>query len=180
MPLPIETEAEFCDLLKDIKRGKKKHFEAARRKNWAHFALGITALFVSAAAAVIGSLADVSQTADALRFQHATVLVSAASSVLVGLITFLRLEKTVEGQRAVANSYQSMFRDARAHLAMARDGKIDEAGFLQTFDKLRSAYHALNREAEPFTVGVRASRAAKAGDEDFSPVASRSPTPPLA
>lgn len=160
MPLPTRTEAEYCDLLKDIKRGKTKHFEAARRKHQAHFGLGITAFLLSSSAATLTTIGGDNA-------NKASVLAAAFASVFVGLITFLRLEKTVEGQRTVANSYLSMYREGKALLALARDGVVDEATFLEAFEQLRADYDALNRVAEPFTVGRGAFEAALEGDEDL-------------
>lgn len=169
MPLPARTESEFCDLLKDIKRGKTKHFEAARGKHRAHFGLGITAFLLSSSAAVLTTVGDMeSFPSDGVIYHRLTVLAAAFASTLVGLITFLRLEKTVEGQRTVANSYLSMYREGKALLASARDGLVDGEIFVEAFKQLRLEYDALNRVAEPFTVGKRAFKAAVEGDEDLA------------
>ena len=75
----------------------------------------------------------------------------ASAAVLVGLQTFLRLEKMIEGHRTIANGYLELHRDGKAHFAKRLDGRmsIDELDVL--FGEYRTRYHKLNRDSEAFS-----------------------------
>jgi hypothetical protein len=147
-PSRTKVEEEFLDLLKDAKIGKRKHFHAAQRKQAWHMRLGIGALLLTSLASIVSAVSE--YLADAL-VGVAGMALPATAAVLVGLQTFLRLEKMIEGHRTIANGYLELHRDGKAHFAKRLDGRmtIDELDVL--FDQYRVAYHKLNRDSEAFS-----------------------------
>lgn len=141
------VEVEFLDLMKDAKIGKRKHFHAAHRKATWHFRLGVGALLLTSIASVVSSLSGVINAEVAKLVGTA---LPACAAVLVGLQTFLRLEKMIEGHRTIANGYLELHRDGMAHYAKRLDGRMGIEEFDSLFEAFRARYHKLNRESEAF------------------------------
>jgi hypothetical protein len=151
-PGSSKVEEEFLDLLKDAKIGKHKHFHAAQRKqNW-HMRLGITALLLTSFASFISAISDALH--DSVLGQTVVsvsgMALPAAAAVFVGLQTFLRLEKMIEGHRTIANGYLELHRDGKAAFAKRLDGRMTIEELDELFADCRAAYHKLNRESEAF------------------------------
>ncbi|MCR9165569.1 MAG: SLATT domain-containing protein [Nannocystaceae bacterium] len=164
MTWPRHSEDEFCDLLKDMKRGKAKHLDAARGKAMWHMALGVSSFLLSSLAAAVGGFQP---DAELEVLSHLSVVASSMASVLVGLVTFLHLEKTVVGQRDVGNEYASLFREGKIFLAEALDGRVEEAKFLEKLEELRRRYDELNKAAAPYSVSRRSVATARKGDKEW-------------
>lgn len=147
-PSRTKVEEEFLDLLKDAKIGKRKHFHAAQRKQAWHMRLGIGALLLTSMASIISAVSE--HLADAL-VGVAGMALPASAAVLVGLQTFLRLEKMIEGHRTIANGYLELNRDGKAHFAKRLDGRMSIEELDVLFDQYRIAYHKLNRDSEAFS-----------------------------
>lgn len=146
-PGQSRVEKEFLDLLKDAKIGKRKHFHAAQRKQKWHGYLGISALVFTSLAAIFSAIGDYLHPNVAGLFG---VALPAFAAVFVGLQTFLRLEKLVEGHRTIANEYLRLHRDGMASFARRLDGRMSIDEIDAIFDEYRVAYHKLNKDSEAF------------------------------
>jgi hypothetical protein len=147
-PSRTKVEEEFLDLLKDAKIGKKKHFHAAQRKQAWHMRLGIGALLLTSLASLV---AAVSEYLDDTLVGLAGMSLPASAAVLVGLQTFLRLEKMIEGHRTIANGYLELYRDGKADFAKRLDGRMSIEELDALFGEYRTRYHKLNRDSEAFS-----------------------------
>ena len=141
------VEREYLDLLKDAKTGKRKHFHAAQRKQQWHTRFGISALILTSMAAIVSAMRE--YVPETLVGLIGTAL-PAIAAVLVGLQTFLRLEKMVEGHRSIANEYLRLHRNGMALYARRLDGRMSIDELDASFDEYRLAYHKLNKDSEAF------------------------------
>jgi hypothetical protein len=150
-PGQSRVEQEFLDLLKDAKIGKRKHFHAAQRKQTWHGRLGISALIFTSLAAILSAVGEY---LDPTLVGLLGMALPAFAAVLVGLQTFLRLEKLIEGHRTIANEYLRLHRDGMANFARRLDGRMSIDELDKIFDEYRVAYHKLNKDSEAFATSA--------------------------
>ena len=152
-----QTLAMFEDLLKDAKIGKDKHFQASRLKERIHFWLQLVVTGLSGAAALVSSLKPAA-------VQNHLLLIAAVcaglAATIMTVLTTLKFEKQVEGQRRVGNKYAKMYRDGTREVARFRESRLTIVELDEIFGTYLDDYHALNTEAEPFSVHKRAVRMA--------------------
>lgn len=147
-----QVETEFLDLLKDAKIGKRKHFQAAQRKQSWHGRLGFGAVVLATGAGIASA---VSLDLEGVGVRILAMLLAFAAAVLIGFQTLLRLEKLIEGHRSIANGYLELHRDGKADFARFRDGRMSIEELDALFAEYRAAYHKLNRESEAFATSGR-------------------------
>lgn len=172
-PGQSRVEEEYLDLLKDAKIGKRKHFHAAQRKQTWHGRLGVSALVFTSLAAIVSAIREyLPETLVGLL----GMALPALAAVLVGLQTFLRLEKMIEGHRAIANEYLRLHRDGKASFARRLDGRMSIEELDALFEEYRVAYHKLNKDSEAFATN-RDDLAAARGDRPSDDETGAEPAP---
>lgn len=153
--------------------GKKKHFNAADRKDRVHTNLGWPVVLINV---LLGSLLftlltrDGSQTADC--FKWAGALLAFLGAALAALQTYFDYATVAAGHRSVAQAYLSLMRECRrvlATLAVAPEAADDLAEMVSSLSR---RYDEITEQAQGYPTSAkdyqRARQGEASGEEDFS------------
>lgn len=133
--------------------GKKKHYNAADRKQRYHDRLGVAVITINV---VLGSgfLAMLgTQTADAVKWSGAALSLIAA--LCAAYQKFFGLQQAITGHRRVAGSYLELVDEAQNLLADFQDGMVSDAQIGKSRDALQKKLTRLNNEAHSFSTSTR-------------------------
>lgn len=137
------------ELRVDALYGKKKHFNAADRKQQWNVRLGLPVVLINI---IVGSLlfAIISdEVPDWGKWTGAFLaLIAAACS---GVQTFFSYPKIIEGHRNVANRYLSVAKESARIIAYFEDNQIDIADLRKQLEELAHTYDQVNLDAQAFT-----------------------------
>lgn len=129
--------------------GKKKHYNAADRKQRYHDRLGVAVITINV---VLGSglLAMLgTQTADVVKWGGAALSLIAA--LCAAYQKFFGLQQAITGHRRVAGSYLELADEAQNVLADFQDGLVSDAQLGKCRDVLQKKLTRLNKEAHSFS-----------------------------
>lgn len=138
------------DYLKKIKTdalyGKKKHFNAADRKQSYYTCINVTILIINAA---VGLLIFLTITMG-INGRLCSLIFASAGTILSGFQIQSNYCKMSEGHRSIANRYLAIFKNSKKLEAYIADGLIDEKSIVRNIDELTAEINAINIDAEAF------------------------------
>lgn len=142
------TIREIAELQVDCLYGKKKHFNAADRKQWIHRLLQIPAIVINV---VLGSsLVRLLANHQLVPSPWFLALLSGTAAVLIALATFLNYPAQIQGNQRVANRYLALAKEAKRLLAYAHDGLLTPEQVRDRLESLAKRVEDLNQEAESY------------------------------
>lgn len=165
---------EIITRLKKIKidslYGKKKHFNAADRKEKLHYWMGIPLIIINV---LTGSAIFYTLTYGSTNWLRFVPLILALfASLLSGFQTFINLQKKVEGHKRVGNKFLSVFKKCDRLEAYVRDKAIKENILIKRFEEIAIEIENINKESESFSTNKSDYKTAKFsienGDEDYT------------
>lgn len=126
--------------------GKKKHFNAADRKDKLNLWCGLPPIVINIVlgSLLIGLLTE--SLPDWTKWGGALLAVVAAA--LTGVQTFFNWQKQVEGHKRIASKYLFLMKDATKLLAICETGA--PADFEQRLEQLNTRYQDITLDAEAF------------------------------
>jgi ribosomal protein L14E/L6E/L27E len=165
-------EKNFKELEKmriDAMYGKKKHFNAADRKEKLYYRLKIPIIILDV---IVGS-SFLYLIIQANTFMgYIPSFIGLIVSVLSSLIVFLNLPKTIEGQRKIANRYLAIMKKCDRVKIYISEKFISKN---QIYDKLEEIAHEtdiINKDAEQYSTNAKDYQRAKdgviSGEEDYT------------
>ncbi|MCI5058157.1 MAG: SLATT domain-containing protein [Flavobacteriales bacterium] len=158
----------MTDTRKKIKRirvdalyGKKKHFNAADRKEKYHKLIGIPLILINVltGSALFYLLTDgASESA-----KYISLGLALLASFLSAFQTFFNYSKQVEGHRRVANNYLAIMKKSERLIAYLNDGLIDDKRLVEGLESIGEGIDLVNKEAESFPTSSKDYQLAKQG-----------------
>lgn len=132
--------------------GKKKHYNAADRKQRYHDRLGVAVITInvvlgSGLVAMLGA-----QTADAVKWSGAAL--SLVAALCAAYQKFFGLQQAITGHRRVAGCYLELADEAQNLLASFCDGMVSDVQLGKSRDALQKKLTRLNTEAHSFSTSL--------------------------
>lgn len=126
-PKLASTVEQVRKLRVDALYGKKKHFNAAERKDKLRLWLNLPVIVINIA---LGSLLfSILQAESPLVFKWIAAVLLFLAATLTGVSTFFDHAKQVEGHRRVGNKYIAVVKGCDRLIAYYQDGLVQEAEF---------------------------------------------------
>lgn len=148
----------------DALYGKKKHFNAADRKQEYHYLIGIPLLVLNV---ISGSILFYVLTDDVDNWvKYIPLVITLITALLSGFQTFLNLEKKVEGHKRVGNKYLHIMKSCNLLEGNIKDDLISRDEIRIKLEGLSNKIDEINIEAEAFHTNKRDYNKAKKGIEN--------------
>ena len=144
--------------------GKKKHFNAADRKECQHYWIGIPLIIINV---ITGSVLFFILTDPVTNWvKFIPLILALIAALLSGFQTFLNLQKKVEGHRRVGNKYLAIMKKCDRIQAYVTDDVIKEKHLINEIEKIALEIDNINIEAESFPTNKTDYKLAKKGIEE--------------
>ncbi len=171
-PKLASTVEQVRKLRVDALYGKKKHFNAAERKDKLRLWLNLPVIVINIA---LGSLLfSILQAESPLVFKWTAAVLLFLAATLTGVSTFFDHAKQVEGHRRVGNKYIAVVKGCDRLIAYYQDGLVQETEVKTRLEELATAADDANREAEAFSTSPadykKAQAGIQAGEEEYLPI----------
>jgi hypothetical protein len=162
------------DKLKRIKvdslYGKKKHFNAAERKENYHYLIGIPLIIINV---LTGSILFYVLTDGATSWiKYVPLFLALIAALLSGFQTYLNLPQKVEGHRRIGNRYLSIMKKCDRLQGYIADKLIPTEEVINRLEKISNDADDINKEAEAFPTNENdyklAQKGIKNGEENYT------------
>jgi uncharacterized membrane protein len=145
----------------DCLYGKKKHFNAADRKEYYHYWIGIP---LTAINIIIGTVLYYVLTHSGLDFtQNIPIFLSCIAAFLSGFQTFFNFNKKVEGHRRIGNRYLACMKKLDRLQAYIADGVVTNEDVIKKLEEISTDIDDINKESEQYHTSKKDYQKAKAG-----------------
>ncbi len=166
------TVVEMQNLRVDAIYGKKKHYNAADRKEKYHKNLGLIQIILNV---ILGSYlfgAAATTLPNALNWIGA--ILALISATAAGLQTYYNYERDVELHRAIASRYLAVIKECSRLIAYHKDGVIEAALLREQFENLSSVCDHINADSAKCPASVedykKAQEGFKSGEEEYTEI----------
>lgn len=164
------TEERIRRIKIDSLYGKKKHFNAADRKEKYHYWIGIPLIIINI---MTGTLLFKTLTNNEIEWvKYIPIWLAFISSFLSGFQTYFNFNKKVEGHRRIATRYLSIMKRADRLQAYIKDDIITNEILLKDVESMAKEVEAINTDAEQFPTSQadysKAKKGIENGDEDYT------------
>jgi len=154
----------------DAVYGKKKHFNAADRKNKIHYWIGIPLIVLNTLTGSLFLYEITWQTKDGIKY---IPLVFAVLAVLLsGFQTFLNLQKSSEGHRRVGNKYLTIMKKCDRLYAYMQDGLLEKDDIVERLEQIAIDIEQVDSEAEAYITNKKdyelARKGIESGEESYT------------
>jgi hypothetical protein len=154
----------------DCLYGKKKHFNAADRKERYHYRLGIPLIITNILTGSLLFKNIVSKQTGWL--EYLPVGLAFVASFLTGFQTYFNFHKQVEGHRRIASRYLSIMKRLDRLQGYIADGLIKDTAFVKEMEAMAADIEKINKDAEQFPTSQKdynkAQTGIEAGEEDYT------------
>ena len=163
------TEEKIKRIKVDCLYGKKKHFNAADRKENYHYWIGIPLTIITILTTTILFYVLTDGATNWIKF--IPLVLAFAASFLSGFQTYFNFNKQVEGHRRIGNKYLAVLKRADRLQGYITDKIISSEELVKQFEILACNVDEINKEAEPFPTSnadyVKAKKGIENGDEEY-------------
>jgi hypothetical protein len=164
------SEEKLKRLKVDCLYGKKKHFNAADRKENYHYWIGIPLTVITILTTTI--LFYVLTDGATNWIKYVPLVLAFAASFLSGFQTYFNFNKQVEGHRRVANKYLALLKRADRLQGYIKDKYISPEELIKQLESLATEAEEVNKEAEPFPTSnsdyKKAQTGIQNGEEEYT------------
>lgn len=164
------TEEKIKRIKVDCLYGKKKHFNAADRKEKYHYWIGVPLTVITILTTTILFYVLTDGATNWIKF--VPLVLAFAASFLSGFQTYFNFNKQVEGHRRVANRYLALLKRADRLQGYIKDKLITPEELIRQFETLASEADDINKEAEPFPASnsdyAKAQKGIENGEEEYT------------
>lgn len=162
------------DKLKKIKidalYGKKKHFNAADRKERMHYCIGIPLILINILTGSI--LLYVITDWYTNWIKYVPLFLAFVSAILSALQTYLDLQKKVEGHRRIGNSYLAVMKKTDRLQWYFSDEIISNQDFIEKIEEISEEIALINNQAESYPTSdcdyYKAQKGIESGEENYT------------
>lgn len=163
------TEEKIKRIKVDCLYGKKKHFNAADRKENYHYWIGVPLTIITILTTTILFYVLTDGATNWIKF--IPLILAFAASFLSGFQTYFNFNKQVEGHRRVGNKYLAVLKKADRLQGYITDKIISSEELIKQFETLASNVDEINKEAEPFPTSnadyLKAKKGIENGEEEY-------------
>ena len=164
------TEEKIKRIKVDCLYGKKKHFNAADRKENYHYWIGVPLTIITILTTTILFYVLTDGAANWIKF--VPLFLAFAASFLSGFQTYFNFNKLVEGHRRVANKYLALLKKADRLQGYIQDKIITPEELVKQFEVIASEADEINKEAEPYPTSnsdyAMAKKGIESGEEEYT------------
>lgn len=164
------TEEKIKRIKVDCLYGKKKHFNAADRKEKYHYGIGVPLTIITILTTTI--LFYVLTDGATNWIKYVPLVLAFAASFLSGFQTYFNFNKQVEGHRRVATKYLALLKRADRLQGYIKDKLITPEELIKQFEILAAEADIINKEAEPFPTSnsdyAKAQKGIESGEEEYT------------
>lgn len=154
----------------DAMFGKRKHFNAADRKQNYHWNLGVPL--------IIGNLLSASILWYVLKqniqdlWKYIPLVLTLVLAIGSSLQTFFNFEKKVEGHKRVGNKYLAIMKKCQRLESYFLNNDLDKSEIIKSIDEIAQEINSVNVEAESFPTNnadfKKAQKGFKDGEERYT------------
>lgn len=144
--------------------GKKKHFNAADRKQNLHYWIGIPLILLNI---ITGTTLFISLTENAQDWvKYIPIVFAFIASILGGLQTYFNFNEKVEGHRRCGNDYLAVMKKCDRLQGFIKDDLISKERILEMIEEIAKEANRINKAAESYPTSDKDYQKAKAGIEE--------------
>lgn len=166
------------NILEKIKRikvdsiyGKKKHFNAAERKQNIHYWIGVPLVLVNI---ITGTSLFILLTENVESWlKYLPVIFAFIAAILGGLQTYFNFNKKVEGHRNCGNDYLAVLKKCDRLQALIEDKLISTDRVQEILEEIGDEINRINKVAESYPTSnkdyLKAQKGIKDGEESYLP-----------
>lgn len=158
------TEEKFKRIKIDCLYGKKKHFNAADRKESYHYLIGIPLFIINILTATVLFFVLTDGAKDWIKY--VPLLLAFFASFLSGFQTYFNFNKQTEGHRRIGNRYLALMKKADRLQGYLKDGLLQNDQVVKQFEEIGIEADEINKDAEQFPTSQNDYDKAKAGIAD--------------
>jgi hypothetical protein len=148
----------------DALYGKKKHFNAADRKEKTHFWIGIPLIIINVLTGSVLFYVITDGVTNWIKF--IPLVLAFIAALLSGFQTYLNLQQKVEGHRRIGNRYLAVMKKSDRLQGYVADHAIATDSFIQRLEEIATEIDDVNKEAEAFPTNQSDYNLAKKGIEE--------------
>jgi len=164
------TEQKLKRIRIDCLYGKKKHFNAADRKETYHYWIGIPLTVINILTATVLFFVLTDGAKDWVKY--IPLFLAFFASFLSGFQTYFNFNKQTEGHRRIANRYLALMKKAERLQGYINDKIISNEELTKQFELISSEADNINRDAEQFPTSQKdydkAKEGVKNGEEEYT------------
>lgn len=143
-----ETTGKLAKIKVDALYGKKKHFNAADRKEGYHYQIGVPLIVVNV---LTGSVIFYVLTDGTTNWvKYVPLYLALIAALLSGFQTYLNLQQKVEGHRRIGNRYLAVMKRCDRLQAYIADEAIPSSEVINRIEAIAIESEAINQDAEAF------------------------------
>jgi uncharacterized protein YqhQ len=164
------TQKKLIQIKVDSVYGKKKHFNAADRKEKLHYRIGVPLIIINILTGSILLFVLTDGTTSWLRYLPIALALVAA--LLSGFQTYLNLQKKVEGHRRVGNRYLAVMKRCDRLQGYIADSAISDDQIINRIEEISLEVEEINKEAEAYPTNendfLLAKKGIESGEETYT------------
>ncbi|RZK44409.1 MAG: SLATT domain-containing protein [Hymenobacter sp.] len=143
-----ETASKLAKIKVDALYGKKKHFNAADRKEKYHYQIGVPLIIINV---LTGSVLFYVLTDGTTNWvKYVPLYLALIAALLGGFQTYLNLQQKVEGHRRIGNRYLAVMKKCDRLQAYIADKAILPHDVVSKIEVIATESEAINQDAEVF------------------------------
>jgi len=167
---PNNTIKKLKETKLDAVYGKKKHFNAADRKNGYYSHISIAILGINIFVDFVLIYLIIYTNSEILKYF--TLLIVAIGTGLSAFQIHSNYFKIAEGHRSIGNRYLELFKKCSRLKAYIDDGIIDVKSIIQSVEEISKEIHAINVDAEAFPTSkkdyIESKEGIQKGEESYT------------
>ncbi len=166
----LSTEEKIKHIKIDCLYGKKKHFNAADRKERYHYWIGIplTIINILTASALFYVLVE----GTSIWIKYIPLWLALIASFLSGFQTYFNFNKQVEGHRRIANRYIARLKMADRLQGYIKDKLLASEEAIKQFESIALEVDEINKDSEQYPTSqmdyLKAKKGIEKGEEEFT------------
>lgn len=141
--------------------GKKKHFNAADRKQNLHYWIGVPLVLVNI---ITGTTLFITVTENVENWiKYLPVVFAFIAAILGGLQTYFNLNEKVDGHRRCANDYLAQLKKCDRLQAMIKDNLLTNERVIELLEDIGSEIDRINKMSEAYPTSKKDFQKARLG-----------------
>ena len=150
--------------------GKKKHFNAADRKESYHYWIGIPLTVINILTATVLFFIFTDGASNCIKY--IPVLLAFFAAFLSGFQTYFNFNKQVEGHRRIGNRFLALLKKADRLQGYMRDKLVTAEQVVKQLEEISTEADEINKDAEQFPTSnndyKKAQDGVNAGEEEYT------------
>lgn len=170
---PMDNTLRHLKELKvDARFEKKKHYNAASRKEGYHYSIGVVIIMLSVFTGTISMNDFLKEYHPSICSKFILASLPVILGILSGLQTFLNLQKQIEGHKSVADEYLSLLKDLKYYEALFYDKKLGDEEIAKEVRQMLIRFKQILKKASLLSTNKsdydKAKSSIKQGEEEYT------------